>query len=99
MDCVNEDAFRERVRDVGQDTEWLSRRDNQCIFSYILVYSPRYYGEVLTFMPAILADVVLLEREVKVGGSSRYVSEDHSLITRRTIGCCVCTSPCLLASC
>jgi hypothetical protein len=28
-----------------------------------------------------------------LGGSPRYVSEDHSLITRRLIGCCVCTFP------
>jgi hypothetical protein len=54
-----------------------------------------YMGEILTFMP-ILADLLMLEKESVVGDKVRgtsYVSEDHSLITRRLIGFCVCTSP------
>ncbi len=62
MDCEDEDTFREAMRNIAKDAEYLFRRA-------ALVFCPGrrvrmvHVGELLTFMPGILIDSLLRESE------------------------------------
>jgi hypothetical protein len=71
MDCKDEDAFREGMRGVGEDAEYLSTRGISILSSRGNLLKSDIW-ELLTFMPTILADLLMLGRgKVKVGGESK----------------------------
>lgn len=58
MDCVDEDAFRKCMGDIGEDTEYLLNEDGQYSILAVVIS-----GQLLTFMFTILTDLSMVERE------------------------------------